>query len=136
MIEHGAKDCTIDLYAADKDGVDPVRKHGRHRGQCSVVQDRVGNLTAHKRVGRPARRERHIVCAGHQGELAVAGVVEGQRTIGIEDLVTPVVRLHPLPIVYLLVGVTNEANRRVLLETRKQGIRDQVPFRLGGSEDY
>ena len=113
-IEHIAQNLTVHLQAIDQNGVGFALKSRGHRCQRSVIQHRVRNLAAHERVGHAACRKRHIVCAGHEGELAIARIVEGQRTLGVEDFLLPVVRLHLFAVTYLLLGVAHEANRRVV----------------------
>ena len=74
----GRKNLAVHLDGVGQDSVGAAHAIG-HGRQRAIVQDKVGDQAADERIRRTTRGQGYVVSAGHQRELAVALVVEGQR---------------------------------------------------------
>ena len=128
LLEERPHDLAMHLDGMCQDGVGVAHAIG-HGKQGAVVQDEVSDQAADERIRRTARRQGHVVSARHQGELAVALIVEGQRILRVVDFLVAVAGLHRRPIVDEIRRVVDEVDGGVFLETAKQRLWRATPAR-------
>ena len=130
----GRTNLAMHLDGVCQDGVGVAHAIG-HGKQGAVVQGEISDQAADKRIRRTPCRQGHVVSAGHQGELAVALIVEGQRILRVVDFLVAVAGLHRRPIVHELRRVMDEVDGGVFLETAEQRLGTQRLLALRGRED-